>query len=247
MPTPNPSYPNPTIQEVNCEIYFRLQESDVWNPLWYFDFYQQISGQFPVPEPVSEPRYSQTVSGNIISQAMRYKNSEGNLILQLSEDRFVIVVLPDYPGWGRISETIKEVWEKARQIIEPVAVSRIGLRYINIIERKSREETLGDWIITNDYIPPIVLRVPSFAGNITAQLNNSDRLSVVIGDVTRTDSDSSSSQGFLFDIDRVTERELSIDPNELLQEISRLHDDVWDVFSSAKGERLEQLLQGEIL
>jgi hypothetical protein len=45
----------------------------------------------------------------------------------------------------------------------------------------------------------------------------------------------------IFEIDRIVERELL--PGQIFeQEMDRLHADVWDVFSSAKGEKLDRFL-----
>jgi uncharacterized protein (TIGR04255 family) len=46
----------------------------------------------------------------------------------------------------------------------------------------------------------------------------------------------------IFDIDRIVEREILTGQEVLEQEIERLHTDVWKVFSSAKSEKLETLL-----
>ena len=46
----------------------------------------------------------------------------------------------------------------------------------------------------------------------------------------------------IFDIDRIVECEVPTGQEVLKQEMDRLHADVWKVFSSAKGEKLEALL-----
>ncbi len=46
----------------------------------------------------------------------------------------------------------------------------------------------------------------------------------------------------IFDIDRIVEQEILTGREILGQEMDRLHADVWAVFSSAKGEKLEALL-----
>ncbi len=46
----------------------------------------------------------------------------------------------------------------------------------------------------------------------------------------------------ILDIDRIVEREALTGQEVLKQEMNRLHADVWEVFSSAKGEKLEALL-----
>lgn len=46
----------------------------------------------------------------------------------------------------------------------------------------------------------------------------------------------------IFDIDRIVERDIVAKQAILEQEMERLHTDVWEVFSSAKSEKLEAFL-----
>jgi len=46
----------------------------------------------------------------------------------------------------------------------------------------------------------------------------------------------------ILDIDRIVEREALTGQKVLEQEMDRLHANVWEVFSSTKGEKLEALL-----
>jgi hypothetical protein len=58
-------------------------------------------------------------------------------------------------------------------------------------------------------------------------------------------SDDSNGYGaIIFDIDRITQRGLSVKEDDLEREVNRLHEDVWLVFTSAKSEKLEAHMQG---
>jgi uncharacterized protein (TIGR04255 family) len=248
----HPTYPNPTIQEALCEIQFRLQEGVMWNPSWYGDFYRQVEHHFPVILPISTPQIRLEISQPaiptpvlLVPQVMRYQNVTGNLLLQLSENRIVVNVLPDYPGWLHVTEHVQYAWEKVCDVVKPTAATRIGLRYINRIERREPDETLGTWLMANDYIPTAVLTSkPGFLSRIETQLSLEDRISVTVSDRDISPQDTGA---FLLDIDHATVHDIPTDIDLLLQEATRLHGNIWEVFHSAKGERLEQLLQGEIL
>lgn len=248
--TAHPTYPNPTIQETLCEIQFRLQEDVTWNPSWYGDFYRQVENRFPIILPVSTPHFRFDIDQVamptlVIPQVMRYQSNAENVLLQLSENRIIVNVLPDYPGWAHVSELIKYSWEQVCKVMDPAVVIRVALRYINRIDRRTVDETLGDWLVANDYIPVSVLTsYPGFISRVTAQLNPEDKINVIVSDREILSSDPGS---FLLDIEHSTQHEMTVDTNLLLQEATRLHAKIWEVFRSAKGERLEQLLQGEIL
>lgn len=250
--THHPTYPNPIIHEALCEIHFRLQEGDSWEPSWYSEFYRKVEEKFPIILPVTTPQirfeisqYSTRMPVVLVPQIMRYQSDTGNVLLQLSEDRIVVNVLPDYPGWIDVREYIRYAWEQVCNVINPAVVVQVRLRYINRIERRGADETLGTWLTASDYIPRAVLASqPDVLSRIETQLNPDDRLSVTVSDYGIT---SESHGSFLLDIDHATMKDMTVDINLLLQEATRLHGTVWEVFRSAKGERLEQLLQGEIL
>jgi uncharacterized protein (TIGR04255 family) len=246
----HPSYSNPTIQEAICEIHFRLMDNADWKLSWYGEFFKLVEEQFPVFQPVTAPvliEVSQRPPApNILAapHVIRYQHASRNLLLQLSETRLTVNVLPDYPGWAQVSEDIGYAWAKMCDVVNPTFVTRIGLRYINRIERSVPNETLGTWLTSTDYIPPGVLRSdPGFGARVSVRLDNQNGLTVSTGD---QEAGPGSHGAFILDIDRFVESELSTDLPELLAEASRLHEDLWKVFNSAMGERLERLLRGEI-
>jgi uncharacterized protein (TIGR04255 family) len=70
-------------------------------------------------------------------------------------------------------------------------------------------------------------------------LDAENSLIITLGDTT---SEETSEGVIIFDIDRILEREMTTGQELLAQEIDRLHTEVWEVFSSATGEKLEALM-----
>jgi uncharacterized protein (TIGR04255 family) len=249
---PHPTYPNPTIQEAICEIQFRLKGEISWNPSWYGDFYKAVEERFPVILPISTPQFrfeiSQSASPTpvlMIPQVMRYQAHAGNLLLQVSEGRIVVNVLPDYPGWVHVREYIEYAWNKIRKVVDPRIVTRMTIRYINRIERREPDEKLGVWLVANEFVPSAVLSSQAnFISRVEVRLNTQDSMSVTVSD---REVSPEGEGAFILDIEHTTEHEISVDTELLLQEVTRLHESVWEVFQSTKSARLEQLLQGEIL
>ena len=65
-------------------------------------------------------------------------------MLQLSDRSLIINNLAVYAGWEAMSKDIQYAWEKKlTAVIHPANIRRVGLRYINRIERSSAEDTLG--------------------------------------------------------------------------------------------------------
>jgi len=247
----HPTYPNPTIREVVCELHFRLDDNIRWDASWYSEFFKRVEDEFPTFRPVTVPlfielaRQPSASPGLVIPQVIRYQHRLRNLLLQLSDNRITVNVLPSYPGWQQVREDIRYAWDKLCEVVQPVEVTRIGLRYINAIERSKADETFDEWLVTSDYIPSAVLKShPDFSLQVLVQLGGKDRVQVTLADQP---SPTSLFGTFIFDIDRITEHSIATDVDSLLQEATRLHDDIWEVFQSAKSNNLERLLQGELL
>ena len=245
----HPPYPFPTIQEVVCEIYFRLGRR--WETSFYSEYLKKVEEQFPTFEPIAVPTaiHIETRVGGELNMALptviRYKHISRDLFLQLSESRIVVNVLPAYPGWGQVSEDIRYAWNHLCQISQPVGIDRIGLRYINRIARSVEGEMLGRWIAPNDYVPQAVLQArKGFSAQVSRRFSEEDRIAVRVSDQT---NDANELGAFILDIDRITEKKIGSDEESLLEHATNLHDDVWNVFNSAKSDDLERLLQGEFL
>ena len=139
----HPSYPFPTIQEVVCEVRFRLDKG--WDASFYSEFLKKIEEQFPTFEPTAAPvilhinEQPGEAAGFSVPLVIRYKHSSRNLLLQLSENRIVVNALPAYPGWQQVSEDIRYAWRKLCEVVRPIEIERIGLRYINSIARSAED------------------------------------------------------------------------------------------------------------
>lgn len=252
-PDSHPSFPNPTIQEAVCELFFRPQIG-AWNPLIFGQFFDLVKADFPYIETVPVPLVQIQSSGPSgpahlasmpLPQIIRYRHASRPLLIQLSENRIVVNCVGNYPGWSQMRSDIESAWEKITTIIQPEAIVRVGIRYINRIERRSGTETLGDWLQPTDYIPQAVLAsLPGFILQIQAKTDETSRTSVTVGE---NESGPGSLAAFILDIDRIAEREIMPDVSSLFQAMDRLHEDVWNVFAAATGPRLRRLLEGELL
>lgn len=247
----HPRYQNPTIQEAICEIQFRLPDAQQWEPSWYGDFFQDIQHEFPTFQPVAaqlQLRVGKPPSGVpvfSVPQLIRYQSRERPFLLQLSESTFSVNVLPEYPGWQAVKGVAASAWKRVFDVVRPEVITRIGLRYINRIERSMTGETLEAWITPNDYVPTAILRSQAgFASQCSIKIDHSNRLSVTIAD---QEPSPGSYGAFILDTDRAVESEMSPDIDLLLDKAEDLHDHVWQAFSAMKGDRLEKLLQGELV
>jgi len=248
--TEHPSYPNPTIVEAVCEIQFELSEENPWKPSLFGDFYKNVQDEYPEMEPlqgvglqlqVGPQGFGQKLTSP--RQRMRFRHVERPLFLQLEESSLIVNFLAPYPGWDKVVRDVMNAWGHAEQVLGLSAITRIGLRYINRIEQASPTDLPRDWIKPNNYVAAEVLNSkPGFLSRVETRTSEYDTTIVTFGD--QPPEDLSSFGAIILDIDRSTNRILPARAQELRREVTRLHEHVWQVFSSAKGDSLEALLQG---
>jgi len=250
MNSEHPTYPNPTIQEALCEIHFRLPDGVDWKPALLGELFKHIQSEFPDLEPAMQLGVRLQVgpsgAGQVFlppQERMRYRHASRSLMLQLSKDTFTVNVLPKYPGWVRMSEDILNAWMQAREVIKPARVTRLGLRYINRIERTHPIQPPGHWLAPSDYIPKSVLSsLPGFLSRLETRTDQHNRLIVTLGEPT--DSSGEKVNAIVLDIDCIVEKEIGIDSDAIMGEITVLHDFAWNIFSASMTPRLGRLLQG---
>lgn len=250
MSNEHPTYPNPTIIESVCDIHFRLPQGQQWKSSLAGELFKHIQNEYPEMEPVLEMGLQLEVgptgaATQILpqSQKFRFKHKVRPIILQLAENSFSISTLPPYQGWEVMRNDILAAWEQVIDILAPEAINRMGLRYINRFMMGTPETRLGEWLRANYYIPNSILHSkPGFFLREQVRLDTENVLIITLGDAK---TDLNSGQGaVVFDIDRIVEKEMSLEQTIFQSVLEQLHTDVWDVFSSSKGEKLESLLRG---
>lgn len=242
------TYPNPTITEALCDIHFRLPQGKEWKPSFPGELFKHIQNEYPEMEPILEMglqfEFGSLGAGTKFvpqRQKVRFKHGTRPLILQLAEDSLSVSTLSPYQGWEIMRHDVLAAWQRVEDVLQPELINRIGLRYINRINKETEQDHLSRWFIANDYIPAGFLRSgPGFLLREEIHLDAENRLIITLGDLQAGVDEQYGA--IIFDIDRIVEREAPTGQEVLIQEMDRLHTDVWNVFSSAKGEKLEALL-----
>jgi uncharacterized protein (TIGR04255 family) len=249
-PVQHLSYPNPTIVEALCEIHFQPPEGASWKPSLPGELFKQIQQEFPEMEPVLEVGVQLELGPAKFGQAllpprqrMRYKHASRPLLLQLAENLFTVNVLPKYPGWQTMRQDVRDTWSQAKQVLKPAYITRVGLRYINRIERSKSNEEPGEWLHAGDFIPAGILTSEgSFLSRVESHIKKHNRLIVTVAEILTEDP--TAARPIVFDIDRILENQRLVDDDILLKEIDALHEHVWQVFAWAQTPRLAKLLTG---
>ena len=141
-------YKNSPIVEAVCE--FKFDPSSEWDLTIPGLLYPKLEDDFPT-------RRGRT-TGNIQIRDDRAEPSRTDIAQVFSEDEkeFVQVyphtlsvnVLSPYPSWKKFGSWIRDAYSKYIQLAEPKGISRIGLRYINVITLRNIEGALS----INEYL-----------------------------------------------------------------------------------------------
>jgi uncharacterized protein (TIGR04255 family) len=246
----HPTFPNPTIVEAVCEIRFVQGEAKPWNPNIVGQFFLKVNNDFPNMEPLQtmgvELQVGPTGFGHkIVPTAMktRFRNSDGSKLISLGEGAVGANILRPYSGWDSMKSHMRFTWNTVRDLVEPKAITRVGLRYINAIPLSDIDEPVSAWLTDNDYLPKSVVR--SYRGILFRsdfQVDAKNRMIVQLADASPDDRFQKGS--IVFDIDRIVEAEDSdTGVSHALDLAEQLHDDVWSVFSSSLSGQYKRHLE----
>lgn len=242
----HPTFPNPSIQEAICQVRFRLPGN--WEPPFFELFYRQVKDQFPVFEPASiVDLQMQLGPGAQMAHflapprpMMRYKRRDNMMLLQLAADFLTVNLLPRYPGWAVMRSATLEAWERLSKALEPSAIVRIGLRYINRIELADAAESPGGWLAPSDYLAAAaVCSAPGLLYRLECRPEAHTSLIVTLGEVRQPEP-----RALIFDIDCVSDREHPPKAESVGSTIDALHRQAWQVFSASMTPRLRARLEG---
>jgi len=243
---PHPHYENAPISEALCEIHFELDEGIGWKGSFPGELFRRIQEDFPEFEPIQDfgIHLQTSPSGDLAQRILqprprfRYKHKSEPILAQLSENIITLNALPKYPGFEAMLAHVRDVWEHALAVLKPARVKRLGLRYINRIPKDSIDQRASDWFNPNEYIAQAALE--SNAGMISrveARKDADNRTVVTLGD--QPGSADEPGGAFIFDIDRIVEKELSTRSDDIVKETRTLNEDAWKIFKAAKTNKLD--------
>jgi uncharacterized protein (TIGR04255 family) len=229
----HPNYPNPQIVEALCELHYESKQP--WKATIPGELFKRLQHSYPELEPITEHGVIVTIgpdgipSQELTSPRIRFKLKHGSLpfLIMISEQTVSLNVLSPYPGWPDFKSELSDRWTDILELVAPSAVKRIGLRYINRLNRTALDEKPGYWLKSSDYISNATLESPnSYLSRMEARIDMTSRLLVTLAH-DRSEGSGSRFGALILDIDCITEKQM---------------DAAWNVFNKVKGPKLEGLL-----
>jgi len=239
---------NPTAIEAICELHFTSSENpeSQWDGKWFGRLHSALGIDYEMEPKTAKGVLVQatmgkaTMSDNLISfNHMLYKHRSKNQLIQLAPWLLAINEIDDYPGWTPFLKHIEHGWKSLSTIIDPINLTRIGMRYINRIPRGSAEETVGDWINKNDIFPKRILsQFKDFFLRCELPLSENTRIIVT---VTEEQIDSPV-KSIIYDIDTIMTKKHSGEWREIEKSLNLLHEYIRKEFDSSKTNKLNNYL-----
>jgi uncharacterized protein (TIGR04255 family) len=161
----HPTYPNPTIVQVTCEIAFAATSDTQLSlgalyPVFSPEFPEMMpigagTIQFVIGQPLFAPEAPQLPSP---TAAFRFSVASGLRFVQLSKTSFVYQSNEPYTGWADFRSNLLRLWKISEPYLKPGSVVKVGLRYINRIRKTDKYQGVGDWLLATQDIPEALLR-----------------------------------------------------------------------------------------
>ncbi len=227
---------NPPLREVVCQVRFeRILRISSQEPT---ELQEEIRRRFPVFAVDHRLRVEKENSGGVElarePRIYRFRDADRTKMFSLSENFFALST-EDYEHWSAFADDLKYVFDATQKVYSIPYATRIGLRYINFIDRSfaSTDDIqhifslitpeLTSMLRADVVTPP----VQSMAQVRTVQ-RGEDQFTLRYGLATRGDPPE---VGFILDFDHYAQRtdgELHLD--DLIERCERYHDFIYRAF-----------------
>jgi uncharacterized protein (TIGR04255 family) len=242
-------YARPPIKEAVCE--FRFEPRGPWDlaapgllsELLKRDFPQRRQGRGVETELV---RAQDTLQQRInVADVLRLVKDDGSASVQISPHRLGVSQLPPYPGWSSFLPAIQLALSAYRRIVEPEAVARVGLRYINEVvlhgARTDPESYFDFYPFLGEKLPQDYLSC--MAGAVLPFEDNRDLLRLQLVGTPGGEQDTAL---FTIDLDYFLNRAHAVDLEAVPAWLTQAHKRVEDAFEGLLKEPVRRIFRGEV-
>jgi uncharacterized protein (TIGR04255 family) len=98
----------------------------------------------------------------------RFISATQQEIVQARTDGFAFSRLPPYTGWDQWKPEAERLWQKYVELTNPVAVTRVAVRYVNRIDIEFPAEPLRNYLTT---YPHLGEKLPQQVGHFVMQVS----------------------------------------------------------------------------
>ena len=232
-------YKNSPIVEAVCE--FKFDPSSEWDLTIPGLLYPKLEDDFP--------KKRARATGNIQIRDNQAELSRTDIAQFFSEDEKAFVqvyphtlsvnVLTPYPSWKKFGSWIRDAYSKYIQLAEPKGISRIGLRYINVITLRNIKNVVN----INEYLKIGPAGPPEYSDtmssfNMVVEFDHEgerDRLRVALSSLP---SEQEGEVKLRLDLDYYLNEPNSVDLGSVAEWVEAAHSHVEDTFEASIQDKL---------
>ena len=242
------TYKNPQIVEAVIEVHFvrPIDNAKIQDALsTHYDHCRRedlisFTAQ-PGPEGVA-------VTRNDTGKFRLHYSLTKNLTAFVYSDRVSFHWQGKYPGWDVFQPEFKSFWIKLHEASSEITSGRVGVRFINMVNEKTKDQDVGYWLKPSvDYPEGLLSSKEGFFYSIRRPIKPSRYIQLFIAEGDPKTNDGK--KPLILDIDVQSDnvsKEKEALQAELLTLIEVLHDEVVDIFEKSISQNYLNLLNKEV-
>ncbi len=216
-------------------------------------FYREVESEFPIRRQFNpfqievsagtEGTSVQNVVGNV--ERMQFARQDEGALIQIGPNTVSVNHLKPYSSWETFKQMIGRALEVYRQVANPQAISRIGLRYINRLEFPGfRSVDIERFLLAAPAVPSAVPQTfSSWLQRVEIPFIEANGLLVLQSSSVREEGQRN--VAFLLDLDFITLQPELAKLDSAMEWVERAHDEVEKTFEACITDEARQLL-GEV-
>lgn len=173
----------------------------------------------------------------------RLSNESESRILQIRPQGFTYSHLPPYTQWEVFGAEVRPLWEKFVETCAPVRVTRIAMRYINLLKLPGGPVDLKDYLNLHPQIPATMEPLDGLLMQVRSKLPEvSDNGRFVITLAPAQASAEPDVTPFVLDLDVFCEESFEPSDSRLWTVLQKLRDAKNRLFEASLTDRMKELI-----
>jgi uncharacterized protein (TIGR04255 family) len=173
----------------------------------------------------------------------RLSNESESRILQIQQQGFTYSHLPPYTKWEVFSHEVQPLWEKFVETCGPERITRVAMRYINLLKLPAGQIELQDYLHLYPQTPKGIEPLDGLLMQVRSKLPEVEDGGRFV--ITLAPAQSGSDPGitpFVLDLDVFCEKDLDLNDSELWTILQQLRNAKNRLFEALLTDRMKELI-----
>jgi uncharacterized protein (TIGR04255 family) len=187
-----------------------------------------------------------SVSRNQTGQfRLRFLIKEQHVSALVYPDRISFHWHGNYPGWDVFQPAFSNFWSKFTKVYPDVCGNRVGVRFINMVTKKTIDQDVGHWLkLSADYPKGLLSAKSDYFYSLRRLLKSGRNIQLFVAEGESKDG---KSRPLILDIDILQDIDNKKNSQkELLETIDSTHDEVVKIFESSITQNYTNLLNKKV-